>query len=320
MQRSDDQILITHTGSLPRPDALRQLHVRQWRGEPIAPEKIDEAARAALREVIVKQADAGLDIINDGEQARESFVLYVRHRLSGLGGKGARLDLADIDKYPQFKQALKQQEAASKEAVSNRANIPKAIGDIEYIGIAEIEKECSDFSEALQEIRPKYVEFFLTAASPGIVAAIIQNEYYDTEEAYLNALGGALRHEYETIVRRGFVLQLDCPDLALERHCSYRERSLSDFLRFCELVVAAINSALSNLPRDRVRLHVCWGNYESPPTSTCRCVKSCRSLGKRMSAPSFCHSQIPGTRTNTAVWSCCHWPTTNISLRALSIP
>lgn len=264
VQPSRDRILVTHAGSLPRPDALRKLHVRRSRGEPIAPKQIDKAAHAALREVIAKQAGAGLDLISDGEQSRESFVMYVRYRLSGLGSKGTRLDLADIDKYPQFKQALKQQEAASKEAVSNRAFIPKAIGDIEYIGMAEIEKECSDFSEALQEIRPKYVDSFLTAASPGIVAAIIQNEHYNTDEAYLNALGSALRHEYETIVGRGFLLQIDCPDLALERHCSYRHRPLSEFLHFCELVVAAINNALLNVPRNRVRLHVCWGNYEGP--------------------------------------------------------
>ena len=264
MKHSVDRILMTHTGSLPRPDKLRDLHVRRWRGEAISSGEIDKVAQVAMRDVIRKQVDAGFDIINDGEQARESFVMYVRHRLSGLGGDGVRLDLADIDRYPQFKQALKQIEAASKDAVSNRALIPKAIGNVEYVGMAEIEKECADFSAALHELRPPNVEPFLTAASPGIVAAIIHNMHYDSDEAYLNALGVALRHEYETIVRRGFLLQIDCPDLALERHCSYRDRPLSEFLRFCELVVAAINGALHNVPRDRVRLHVCWGNYEGP--------------------------------------------------------
>ena len=262
--RSDGGVLVTHTGSLPRPDHLRQLHVRRSRGEPITVEQIDEAADAARRDVIRKQIDAGIDIINDGEQSRESFVMYVRYRLSGLGGKGTRLDIADIDNYPQFKQALKQQEAASKDAVSNRAYIPKTIGEIRYIGEAEIEKECSDFTAALRNVRSQFSDSFLTAASPGIIAAIMQNEHYDSDEAYLNALGRAMRSEYEAIVRSGFVLQLDCPDLGLERHCSYRDRPLSEFLRFCELVVASINAALVNVPRDRVRLHVCWGNYEGP--------------------------------------------------------
>jgi 5-methyltetrahydropteroyltriglutamate--homocysteine methyltransferase len=262
--RSDGGILVTHTGSLPRPDHLRDLHVRRSRGEVIMAEQIDEAARAARRDVISKQVDTGIDIINDGEQSRESFVMYVRYRLSGLGGKGTRLDIADIDNYPQFKQALKQQEAASEAAVSNRAYIPKAIGEIRYIGEAEIEKECSEFTAALGSVRSEFVDSFLTAASPGIIAAIMQNEHYDSDEAYLRALGSAMRSEYEAIVRHGFVLQLDCPDLGLERHCSYRDRPLSEFLRFCELVVESINAALVNVPRDRVRLHVCWGNYEGP--------------------------------------------------------
>ena len=264
MTHDADRILITHTGSLPRPDKLRDLYVRRWRGEATAAEAIDQAAQAAMREVIRKQVDVGMDIINDGEQARDSFVMYVRHRLSGLGGNGTRLDLADIDRYPQFKAAMKRIEASSKDFVSNRILVPKAIGKIEYVGMAEIDKECTDFAVALKELHPRYEQAFLTAASPGIVAAIIHNEYYDFEEAYINALGEALRHEYEMIVERGFLLQLDCPDLALERHCSYRHRPLSDFLTFCELVVASINAALRNIPKDRVRLHVCWGNYEGP--------------------------------------------------------
>jgi 5-methyltetrahydropteroyltriglutamate--homocysteine methyltransferase len=148
--------------------------------------------------------------------------------------------------------------------VSNRSTLPKAIGAIAYTDKRAIEAECADFRAALHEAGNGAVEPFLTAPSPGIIAAIVQNEHYDTFERYLDALAAALRIEYETIVNSGFLLQLDCPDLALERHTSYADRPLSEFVAFVEMVVAAINRALTNVPRDKVRLHVCWGNYEGP--------------------------------------------------------
>jgi 5-methyltetrahydropteroyltriglutamate--homocysteine methyltransferase len=141
---------------------------------------------------------------------------------------------------------------------------PKAIGEIRYLGPGAIEAECADFKAALDKTGTHFAEPFLTAPSPGIIAGAMKNEYYDSEESYLAALAAALRGEYETIVRRGYLLQLDCPDLALERHLSYQDRPLSDFLGFVERVVGAINAALANIPRDKVRLHVCWGNYEGP--------------------------------------------------------
>jgi 5-methyltetrahydropteroyltriglutamate--homocysteine methyltransferase len=148
--------------------------------------------------------------------------------------------------------------------VSNRAMLPKAIGAITYADPSAIETECSDFRAALEEASGTYAEPFLTAPSPGIIASIVQNEHYDSFETYLDALSVALQIEYEAIVRHGFLLQLDCPDLALERHTSYRDRPLGDFVGFVELVIGAINKALQNIPRDQVRLHVCWGNYEGP--------------------------------------------------------
>jgi 5-methyltetrahydropteroyltriglutamate--homocysteine methyltransferase len=158
---------------------------------------------------------------------------------------------------------MMEQQLAAREAVSNMGP-PKAIAEIRYLGPAAIEAECADFQMALDETGTSFVEPFLTAPSPGIIAGAMKNEYYDSEEAYLAAVGTALREEYETIVRRGFLLQLDCPDLALERHLSYQDRPLGDFLGFVERVVATINTALENIPRDKVRLHVCWGNYEGP--------------------------------------------------------
>ena len=215
-----------------------------------------------MRDIVKKQIETGLDVIDDGEQSRESFVLYMRRRLTGLGGEGSRPMHSDLDAYPQYKASF-QQRATTGDRVSNRANLPKAIGAIGYSDPSLIEAECADFRAALSG-QTGYTDAFLTAPSPGIIASIVQNEHYDSFERYLDALSAALQVEYEAIVRNGFLLQLDCPDLALERHTSYRDRPLADFVKFVETVVAAINKATANIPREKIRLHVCWGNYEGP--------------------------------------------------------
>ena len=266
MRRSNGRILTTHTGSLPRPLELTRLYARRVRGEAVDAVEIEQAGNAALRGVVPKQIAAGIDIGNNGEQQRESFFLHVRHRMTGFGGTWKRWPRADVENYPIFKQALEQQMAA-KEMVSSFAP-PKVIGEIRYTGSAQTERECADFRNVLDARatagQSGFAEAFLTAPSPGIVVAAIRNEYYDTEEAYLAAVGRALQVEYEAIVAQGFLLQLDCPDLALEHHISFQDRPESDFLDFVERVVATINEALRNIPRDKVRMHVCWGNYEGP--------------------------------------------------------
>ncbi|WP_198371731.1 uroporphyrinogen decarboxylase/cobalamine-independent methonine synthase family protein [Roseomonas rosulenta] len=257
------RILCTHTGSLPRPPALTRLHARRARGEAIPAGEVAAAARAAVAEIVPRQVAAGLDIVNNGEQGRESFVLYLRDRLTGLGGESHRPGWADIDAYPEFKAEVAAA-AAGRETASMTANLPAAIGDVAYVGAAAMDAECAEFRAALDAARPAPLGAFLAAPSPGIVASVVQNRHYDSEEAYLAALADALAHEYRAILDAGFTLQLDCPDLALERHASYRDRPLSDFIAFCERVVTAINRAIEGLPRDRIRLHVCWGNYEGP--------------------------------------------------------
>ena len=262
MQRSDSRILTTHTGSLPRPPGLVELYVRKARGEPVDRE-LAEAGHAAMQEVVQRQRDAGIDIGNNGEQQREAFFLYVRGRMSGFGGAWNRPPRADVEKYPILKQTLAR-EAANATMVSAREAIPTAVGEIRYLDRAAVDHECADFRATLDAMNQPFVEPFLTAPSPGIVAAAMRNNYYPSEEAYLAALGEALRVEYETIVGHGFLLQLDCPDLAMERHFSYQDRPLADFQGFVDRVVTTINAALVNIPRDKVRLHVCWGNYEGP--------------------------------------------------------
>jgi 5-methyltetrahydropteroyltriglutamate--homocysteine methyltransferase len=262
MRRSEERILTTHTGSLPRPPELTRLYVRRARGESVDAGELEKLGRAALHGIVQKQGESGVDIGNNGEQQREGFFLHIRHRMSGFGGSWQRRTRADALRYPIFFQQMEQQLAA-RQAVSNMGP-PKAIGEVRYLGPAAIEAECTDFQAVLDETGTHFVEPFLTAPSPGIIAGAMKNEYYDSEEAYLAAIGAALKEEYETIVRRGFLLQLDCPDLALERHLSYQDRPLGDFLGFVERVVSTINAAVKNIPRDKVRLHVCWGNYEGP--------------------------------------------------------
>jgi 5-methyltetrahydropteroyltriglutamate--homocysteine methyltransferase len=262
MRWSDDRILTTHAGSLPRPPTLVRLYARRAAGEAVDPAALDAAGREALRGIVPKQIEAGIDVGNNGEQQREGFFLYIQHRMSGFGGSWQRRQRGDVARYPIFAKMLQEQQAG-RTAVSNFLP-PKAIGEVRYLDPAVVHAECEDFRRALEETGNGFVEPFLTAPSPGIVAAAMKNEHYDSDEAYLAALADALRVEYEAIVGHGFLLQLDCPDLALERHITYQDRPLADFFRFVEGVVSAINRALAQVPRDRVRLHVCWGNYEGP--------------------------------------------------------
>ena len=262
MRQSDTRILTTHTGSLPRSPALVELYVRKARGEPVDDE-LAAAGHAAMEDVVRRQRDAGIDIGNNGEQQREAFFLYVRNRMTGFSGSWDRPPRGDVDRYPAFKAAMAR-ETANQVWVSAREGLPTATSAIRYENHAAIEKECADFRATLDRMGDPFIEPFLTAPSPGIVAAAMRNDYYPTQMDYLTALGEALRVEYEAIVRHGFLLQLDCPDLAMERHYTWHDKPLGEFLGFVDSVTRTINAALVNIPREKVRLHVCWGNYEGP--------------------------------------------------------
>lgn len=262
MQRSAERILTTHTGSLPRPGELTELYAHRASGEAVDESRLATLARDAIRSVVARQLALGIDIGNDGEQDREGFFLYVRHRMSGFGGSWQRRELADVTRYPDFA-ARRRAAMTSHKAVSNFTT-PKCIGEVRYLDPRAVEQACEALRTAIETAGGGFVEPFLTAPSPGIVAAAMRNEHYDSEEAYIEAIARALRVEYQAIVDHGFVLQLDCPDLALERHVSFQDRPAADFVGFVETVVGAINRALTGIPRDRVRLHVCWGNYEGP--------------------------------------------------------
>jgi 5-methyltetrahydropteroyltriglutamate--homocysteine methyltransferase len=263
MQHSATRILTTHTGSLPRPRELTRLYALRARGEAVDTKEIDRAGREAVRAVVRKQQAVGIDVGNNGEQQRDSFFLYLKARLSGLGGSWERPSRADVDRYPDFKRMWTEQHAARTQ-VSALGGLPKAIGEVRYLDDRAIGDECRHFTAVLAKTPDAFVEPFMSAPSPGILATAVRNEHYDTLANYLAALGRALQVEYEAIVRNGLLLQIDAPDLALERHITWKEKPTSEFVAFVELTVATINRALVNVPRDRVRLHVCWGNSESP--------------------------------------------------------
>jgi 5-methyltetrahydropteroyltriglutamate--homocysteine methyltransferase len=261
MKTSESRILTTHAGSLPRPNDLGEMFGRLSRHEPLDNSALERAVEESTRRAVRMQSECGIDVGNNGEQSRESFFTYVQHRMSGFGGRSERPHLADIWSYPTFLEtALPFRNAIKVDLL----HAPKAIGEVRYLDRDSLEKECDDFLRIVNEIQPKFSECFMTSPSPGIIAAAMLNEHYPSFEDYLTAIADALKVEYETIVSRGMVLQIDAPDLALERHTSYAQRPLKDFLGFVELVIAAINRSLESVARDQVRLHVCWGNYEGP--------------------------------------------------------
>jgi 5-methyltetrahydropteroyltriglutamate--homocysteine methyltransferase len=262
MQKSDGRILTTHAGSLPRPAGLTELFARRIAGARIDEAELDRLAAKAVADIVPKQIAAGIDIGNNGEQTREAFFLYVRRRMTGFSGQGGRPPFADVAAYPGFMDHRKTV-LTFKPAISN-LDPPKVTGEVRYIDPAAIEDECAQFRQVLDAQPKGFVEPFLTAPSPGIIAAAVQNEHYDTFENYVEALAQALAVEYRAVVDAGFLLQLDCPDLALERHVTFQDKPVSAFVDFIDLIIASINRALDGIPRDRVRLHVCWGNYEGP--------------------------------------------------------
>jgi 5-methyltetrahydropteroyltriglutamate--homocysteine methyltransferase len=265
MQHSIDRILTTHAGSLPRPPSLIALHTARYSGAGVEPAVFERAVEDATRAVIARQIAAGIDIINNGELGRESFFTYVQHRMTGFGGTGTRPIMADLLRYPGSLERRRQAMGTSERVDLLRA--PKAIGDVRYVNAEPIEQECRQLQSLLDETRSGFSQAFVSSPSPGIIAAGMQNDHYEDLEAYINALAEALRTEYRVIAAAGFILQIDAPDLALERHTLFQDKPLADFLAFVHIVVTAINKALAGIPREQVRLHVCWGNYEGPHDS-----------------------------------------------------
>ena len=255
IKRSTERILTTHTGSLPRSEALVALLAARDRGESIDEDSFVSEAEASSHQVIQMQAEVGIDVGNNGEQSRVSFAHYVTYRMSGFGGTWERRVHKDALEFPGL--------ILSGGPVSAMRG-PKCIGPVKYERLDEAERECDDFLKHVADSGAGFEELFMTAISPGVVATRMLNEHYRDYEEYVFTVAEEMRKEYELIVSKGLVLQLDCPDLGAERHISYQDEPLSAFQDLVRLNIRAINQAIRNIPPDMVRLHVCWGNREGP--------------------------------------------------------
>jgi 5-methyltetrahydropteroyltriglutamate--homocysteine methyltransferase len=259
MKLSTDRILTTHVGSLPRPQTVVDVLFAQDRGDGLDPSRFEDAVSAGVREAVSLQAESRVDIMSDGEMSKISYATYIRHRVTGFEpGDVPRATPQDLDEYPEFRDRLVRMGASPKYLR------PICKGPIKTKDLGPVQRDIGRMKDALTRV--KAVEGFLNAASPGLIAVFQPNEYYPSQEAYLEALAEGMRPEYEAIVNSGLLLQLDCPDLAMGRHIKFRGVDDAEFLRNAALQVDALNHALVNVPADRVRLHVCWGNYEGPHT------------------------------------------------------
>jgi 5-methyltetrahydropteroyltriglutamate--homocysteine methyltransferase len=262
MHRSEERTLITHVGSLPRNPTLRDLLVRQDRGEPIDEAELARQVEAAVSAVVQKQFEVGIDIGNDGEQPRVGFSTYVARRMRGFGGEGQRPPALDLIDFPDYAAMLE----ARRRFAARTMRTPQAVAPVEYADLREAEQECDLFLRSTAAHPRKFTEGFMTAASPGIIATTMLNAYYDSYERYIFALAEQMQKEYELIHSRGLLLQLDCPDLAMERVRLFQHEPLDRFLQIVAVHIDALNRATVHIPPDRIRLHVCWGNYDGPHT------------------------------------------------------
>ncbi|HET6606230.1 MAG TPA: cobalamin-independent methionine synthase II family protein [Rhodopila sp.] len=256
MLMSTDRILVSHVGSLPRADALSDVLIRQEAGETIDAAELDRLVESETARVIDRQVAAGVDIGNDGEQSRVGFQTYVPRCLCGFGGESKRPPARDQIEFPSWVRQTARRFPHSARVV----NAPAALSDVQYVNGAPIKEDAA----RLKRLGTRFSECFMTAPSPGIVATTMLNQHYDSHEAYLMALARALSNEYRPIHEAGLILQIDSPDLAMERHRFFGHLDEAGFLKQLELHVAAINLGIEGIPRDRIRLHVCWGNNDGP--------------------------------------------------------
>jgi 5-methyltetrahydropteroyltriglutamate--homocysteine methyltransferase len=256
MKTSQDRILTTHTGSLPRPPELRALLVKKDQGEPYDKAELARLTREAVSAIVRRQVEAGVDIVNDGEMSKPGYSTYLADRLSGFAGHEPAKPRLDTREHPNFMAAYERMTGAN---VARRA---VCVGPIEVRDAEPLKDDIANLRAALGQV--KAVEGFMTAASPGLVPVFQTNRHYPSHEAYVEAIAAAMQQEYEAIVAAGFVLQLDCPDLAMAHHTSFQDLSETDFLKRAAFHVEALNHALRNIPAEMCRIHICWGNYEGP--------------------------------------------------------
>ena len=251
-----DRILTTHVGSLPRSTAVTELVFARERGEVVEHAQFSKVVGAAIDTVVARQVQCGIDLVSDGEMSKISYATYIKDRITGFDGDSERTPPADLEAFPSFL------ERQSKSGGTPSYRRPKCVGSVAPSTLAPLHDDIAHLNQAIAHHLP--FGGFMNSASPGVIALFQPNEYYATQDEYLEALAEAMRPEYEAIVGAGLILQLDSPDLGLGRHMMYRDRSDADYLTLIGQHVEVLNHALRNVPADRVRMHVCWGNYEGP--------------------------------------------------------
>ena len=260
MKRSTQRFLTTHTGSLPRPEDLIRMMYAKEEGVPVEHAALGARIRSAVEEVVRKQAEAGVDIVNDGEMSKPSYTTYVKDRLNGFGGTGNTFVYQDLAEFPNLAKKVFGDPGRSRRKTP-ACNAPISV------------REPRAAQDDVENLKAAYGKLgleksaqgtFMSAASPGVVSLFFRNDYYPSEEAYLFAIADAMRHEYETVAKAGIALQIDCPDLAMGRHIQYANLGLDEFRKKARLHVEALNYALANIPPEQLRMHLCWGNYEGP--------------------------------------------------------
>ena len=256
MKRSTERILTTHTGSLPRPDDLIRTMFAREEGVPVDPSALAARIRSAVADVVGKQVQAGIDVVSDGELSKPSYATYVKDRLTGFGGASHPLQYQDLVDFPGMARRVFGDPGRA------RRKTPACDGAIGVRDARAAQADVDNLGAALKGAKAS--EGFMSAASPGVVSLFFKNEHYPSHEAYLFAIAEAMRHEYETVAKGGFVLQIDCPDLAMGRHIQYAALSVEEFRKAARLHIEALNVALANVPAEQARVHLCWGNYEGP--------------------------------------------------------
>jgi 5-methyltetrahydropteroyltriglutamate--homocysteine methyltransferase len=256
MKRSTERFLTTHTGSLPRPADLIRMMFAKEEGVPVDAAALAARVCAAVAEVVAKQAEAGIDLVNDGEMSKPSYATYVKDRLAGFGGSGNTFVYQDLADFPSLEKRVFGDPGRSRRKTP-ACNAPIAVRDRKAAAV-----DIADLKAALAAAGRS--DAFMSAASPGVVSLFFRNDYYKDHETYLFAIAEAMRHEYEAIAKAGIVLQIDCPDLAMGRHIQYANLDLAEFRKRAGMHIAALDHALSGIAPEMVRMHLCWGNYEGP--------------------------------------------------------
>ena len=256
MKLSDDRILTTHVGSLPRPDDVAELLLKREHEEPFDEAELDARITRGVAGIVARQREAGVDVVSDGEMSKVAYSTYAKDRLTGFAGDSGRRPNRDVAPYPVFREKM------ARMTGDQPMRRPQCVGPVEVKDREPLRKDLANYKAALDDAG--VTDAFMTSSSPGVASVFMPNAYYRTHAQYVEALGEAMREEYEAIVGAGFVLQVDCPDLAMAYHTGFQYLTQEEFLLRAEHHVEVLNGALANVPAESVRMHICWGNYEGP--------------------------------------------------------